>query len=63
MPVLERQLEDMDPLTSAEREFALEIESVADADLTPVARFVQRSGRLPLAHRMRRYGVLPRESQ
>ena len=63
VPVLERQLEDMDPLSSAEREFALEIESVADADLTPVARFLQRSGRLPLAHRMRRYGVLPRESQ
>ncbi len=63
VPVLERQLEDMDPLSSAEREFALEIESVADADLTPVARFLRRSGRLPLAHRMRRYGVLPREPQ
>ncbi len=61
--VLERQLKEFQPLTSVEREFAIEIESTEGADLTPVERFLRRSTRLPLNHRMRRYGVLPRELQ
>ncbi len=63
LPVLEHQLEEMQPLTDSEREFAVEIESVAGADLTPVERFMRRSSRLPLSHRMRRYRALPPESQ
>lgn len=61
--VLDRQLEEIEPLTPREKEFSVEIESVANADLAPVERFLQRSGRLPLAHRIRRYGSLPSEYQ
>ncbi len=63
VPVLDRQLEDMQPLTSNEREFTVEIESVTNADLTPVERFLRRSSRLPLTHRMRRYGTAPRDPE
>jgi predicted kinase len=63
IPVLERQLEEMQPLTDSEREFAVEIESLVGADLTPVERFLRRSGRLPLSHRLRRYRAPPPESQ
>ncbi len=63
VPVLDRQLKDMQRLTASEQEFAVELESVPDADLTPVHQFLRRSSRLPISHRMRRYGVLPRESQ
>ncbi|HSS63274.1 MAG TPA: AAA family ATPase, partial [Gammaproteobacteria bacterium] len=63
VPVLDRQLEDIQPLTAREQEFAVEIESASGADLTPVERYLRRSSRLPLNHRIRRYGVLPRESQ
>jgi aminoglycoside phosphotransferase family enzyme/predicted kinase len=55
--VLDRQLAEMQPLTAREREFSIEIESVAGADLTPVERFLRRSERLPPGHRLRRYGM------
>lgn len=61
--VLDRQLEEMEPLTASEREFTVAIESVPGADLTPVERFLGRAERLPLNHRMRKYGVLPGEFQ
>ncbi|MDH3316364.1 MAG: AAA family ATPase [Gammaproteobacteria bacterium] len=61
--VLDRQLEEMEPLTPREKEFSVEIESVVNADLAPVERFLRRAGRLPLGHRMRQYGSLPSEYQ
>ncbi|MDX1514193.1 MAG: AAA family ATPase [Gammaproteobacteria bacterium] len=54
--VLERQLEEIEPLSRTEREFALEVDTSADLDFGPVERFLRRIGRLPLEHRFRRFG-------
>lgn len=61
--VLDRQLEEREPLTPAEQEFAIELESTADVDLTPVEGFLRRIGRLPLEHRLRRYRRPSRECE
>lgn len=61
--VLNRQLEAMQPLTEGERDFSIEIESLAGADLTPVEQFLRRANRLPLDHRARRDEVPSSQSR
>lgn len=53
--VLEQQLQEVEPLTATEKEFALEVDTSAGFDAGEIRRFVSRLQRLPLAHRLHRH--------
>ncbi|HEY5700581.1 MAG TPA: AAA family ATPase, partial [Gammaproteobacteria bacterium] len=53
--VLEKQLQEIEPLSRAEREFALEVDTSRQFDPGSIERFVRRIQRLPLEHRFRRH--------
>jgi aminoglycoside phosphotransferase family enzyme/predicted kinase len=61
--VLDRQLEEMQPLAAGEREVVVVIDSVAGADLTPVERFLRSSIRPPSRQRTGRDGVPASQSR
>jgi len=52
--VLERQLQEVEPLSPAEQEFALELDTSSEFDASEIERFVRRVQRLPLEHRFHR---------
>lgn len=52
--VLGQQLREMEPLSRAEQEFALEIDTSSELDAGAIERFLGRVRRLPLEHRLHR---------
>lgn len=55
LDVLAQQLQKAEPLSRAEREFALEVDTSSEFDPGEIERFVRRVRRLPLEHRFRRH--------